>query len=65
MKTIKLWDMQLVTTVSTPAPLTKITKKIRNGIINSDRNINNQLNLFLFVYVNKYSYFMRCILWNI
>ena len=65
MKTIKLWDMQLVTTFSTPAPLTKITKKIRNGIINSDRNINNQLNLFLFVYVNKYSYFMRCILWNI
>lgn len=62
---IRLWDIQLVTIVSTLAPLTKITKKIRDGIINSDRNINNQLNLFLFVYVNKYSYSMRCILWNI
>lgn len=65
---IKIFDSEKVTIVSTPAPLTKITKKIRDGIINTNRseiNINNQLILILFVYVNKYSYYLRCILWNI
>lgn len=61
----KIWDSVLVNPASVLAPLTKITKKNkRNGIINTNRtdnSINNQLILFLFVYVNKYSYLMGCI----
>lgn len=59
----KVWGF-LVNPVSRQAPQTKITKKIRNGIINTrepTNSINNQLNLILFVYVNKYSYYLRCI----
>ena len=61
----KVWDSILVNPASRPAPLTKITKKIRNGIINTDksndRSINNQLILYLLDFVNKYSDFKRCI----
>ena len=69
MKTIlkKEWDRFLVNPVSVLAPLTKITKKIRNRIINTDtqtRSINNQLILFLSFYVNKPSYFGEVHLWN-
>ena len=60
----KVWGF-LVNPASVQTPLTKITKKIRNGIINTDksniRSINNQLILFLLVLVNKYSDYMRCI----
>lgn len=51
----KVWDSFLVNPVNVQAPLTKITKKIRNRIIN------NQLILYLMVLVYKYSYYMRCI----
>lgn len=60
----KVWDSFLVNPARVLTPLTRITKKIRNGIINTNRkarSINNQLILFLFVFVNKYSYFTRCI----
>ena len=62
----KVWGF-LVNPVSVQTPLTKITKKIGNRIINTQRdtNINNQLILFLFVHVNKYYCFKRCISWNI
>ena len=53
----------LVNPASRQAPQTKITKKIGNGIINTDtkNSINNQLRLSLFVLVYKYSHFERCI----
>ena len=60
----KEWDRILVNPVSRQTPLTKITKKIRDGIINTREpanSINNQLRLILFVFVNKYSYYQRCI----
>ena len=60
----KVWGIFLVNPASTPAPLTKITKKIRNRIINTNTDtisINNQLILYLMFLVNKYSYCMRCI----
>ena len=60
----KEWDRILVNPASRQTPLTKITKKIRDGIINTREpanSINNQLRLILFVYVNKYSYYQRCI----
>ena len=60
----KVWDSFLVNPVNVQAPLTKITKKIRNGIINTNtdtKSINNQLILYLMFLVNKYSYYMRCI----
>lgn len=60
----KEWDRILVNPASRQTPLTKITKKIRDGIINTREpanSINNQLRLILFVFVNKYSYYLRCI----
>ena len=62
----KVWDKILVNPVSVQAPLTKITKKNkRSGIINTDKSnsksINNQLILYLLDFVNKYSYYLRCI----
>lgn len=64
----KAWDSFLVNPVNVQAPLTKITKKIRNGIINTDKSnsksINNQLIFILLVLVNKYSYFEEVYLWN-
>jgi len=60
----KVWGF-LVNPASRQAPQTKITKKIRNGIINTNkrtnRSINNQLRLSLFVLVYKYSHYKRCI----
>lgn len=59
----KVWGF-LVNPVSVQTPLTKITKKIRNRIINTtetNKSINNQLILYLMVLVNKYSYYKRCI----
>ena len=60
----KVWGF-LVNPVSVQTPLTKITKKIRNRIINTDksntRSINNQLIFILLVLVNKYSDYKRCI----
>ena len=60
----KVWGF-LVNPATVQAPVTKITKKIRNRIINTDKSnttsINNQLIFNLFVLVNKYSYYMRCI----
>lgn len=60
----KVWDSFLVNPVNVQAPLTKITKKIRNRIINTtktNKSINNQLILYLMVLVYKYSYYERCI----
>lgn len=60
----KEWDRILVNPASRQTPLTKITKKIRDGIINtktSTNSINNQLRLILFVLVYKYSHYKRCI----
>lgn len=57
---IRLWDR--VTLISVTTPLTKITKKIKNWIINNTReleNINNQLILFMLLIVNKYSILME------
>ena len=59
----KVWGF-LVNPVSVQVPQTKITKKIGNGIINtktSTNSINNQLRLYLFVLVYKYSHRKRCI----
>lgn len=50
-----VWVWEVIP-VNTLAPVTKITKKIRNGIINTYRDtksINNQLILFLLVIVYK------------
>lgn len=69
MKTIlkKAWDSFLVNPVNVQAPLTKITKKIRNRIINTDtdtKSINNQLILYWVLLVNKYSYSQEVYLWS-
>ena len=50
-----VWVWEVIP-VNTLAPVTKITKKIRNGIINTytdTKSINNQLILFLLVIVYK------------
>lgn len=63
----KVGDSFLVNPVNVQAPLTKITKKIRNGIINTNtktRSINNQLILYLVLLVNKYSYTKEVYLWS-
>lgn len=64
----KEWDRFLVNPESVTAPLTKITKKIRNRIINTEittKSINNQLILILFFHVNKPTYFREVYTWNI
>ena len=63
----KVWDSFLVNPVNVQAPLTKITKKIRNRIINTtktNKSINNQLILYLVLLVNKYSYSEEVYLWS-
>ena len=63
----KVWDSFLVNPVNVQAPLTKITKKIRNRIINTtktNKSINNQLILYLVLLVNKYSYSEEVHLWS-
>ncbi len=63
----KVWDSFLVNPVNVQAPLTKITKKIRNRIINTtktNKSINNQLILYLMVLVYKYSYSEEVYLWS-
>ena len=64
----KIWDKFLLNPESLTAPLTKITKNKKNRIINThkrtDKSINNQLILFLFVLVNKYSYSEEVYLWS-
>lgn len=63
----KVWDSFLVNPVNVQAPLTKITKKIRNRIINTtktNKSINNQLILYLVLLVNNYSYSEEVYLWS-
>ena len=63
----KVWDSFLVNPVNVQAPLTKITKKIRNRIINTtktNKSINNQLILYLVLLDNKYSYSEEVYLWS-
>ena len=63
----KVWDSFLVNPVNVQAPLTKITKKIRNRIINTtktNKSINNQLILYLVLLVNIYSYSEEVYLWS-
>ena len=63
----KVWDSFLVNPVNVQAPLTKITKKIRNRIINTtktNKSINNQLILYLVLLVNKYPYSEEVYLWS-